>query len=158
VALLALIGGQDVEPAEGSDGTDGRRQIARQVAADRVVSTVDPDARHVRKTWHRRQDGYKAHVAIEPGTGLFTSGRLTKAAGEDNHEAVAGLELLDREDAGSLSLHEHDAILRQPSRTGHPARTSAKPAGSTGRPQPPPHDQPRLAAQGHGGWIIPGPA
>ena len=29
VALLALIAGQDVEPASGSDGTDGRWQIAR---------------------------------------------------------------------------------------------------------------------------------
>ena len=33
VALLALVAGQDVEPAEGSDGTDGRWQIARKVAA-----------------------------------------------------------------------------------------------------------------------------
>ena len=30
VALLALVAGQDVEPAEGSDGTDGRWRIARQ--------------------------------------------------------------------------------------------------------------------------------
>ena len=104
VALLALVAGQDVEPAEGSDGTDGRWQIARKVAADRVVSTVDPDSRHVHKSRHRRQDGYKAHVAIEPGTGLFTGGRLTKAAGEDNHEAVVGLGLLDTEDAGPLDV------------------------------------------------------
>jgi hypothetical protein len=48
VALLALVAGQDVEPAEGSDGTDGRWRIARKVAADRVISTVDPDARHTR--------------------------------------------------------------------------------------------------------------
>src|SRR5947209_18006183 len=33
-ALLALIAGQDVEPAEGSDGTDGRWRIARRVVAD----------------------------------------------------------------------------------------------------------------------------
>jgi len=52
VALLALIAGQDVEPAEGSDGTDGRWRIARKVAADRVVSTVDPDSRHVHKSRH----------------------------------------------------------------------------------------------------------
>ena len=32
VALLALVAGQDVEPAEGSDGTDGRWRIARRVA------------------------------------------------------------------------------------------------------------------------------
>jgi hypothetical protein len=42
VALLALVAGQDVEPAEGSDGTDGRWQIARRVAEDRVISVVDP--------------------------------------------------------------------------------------------------------------------
>ena len=44
VALLALIAGQDVEPVEGSDGTDGRWRIAQQVAPDRVISTVDPDS------------------------------------------------------------------------------------------------------------------
>ena len=70
VALLALVAGQDVEPAEGSDGTDGRWRIARRVAPDRVISTVDPEARHAHKTVHRRQDGFKAHVAVEPDTGL----------------------------------------------------------------------------------------
>jgi transposase-like protein DUF772/DDE family transposase len=98
VALLALVAGQDVEPAEGSDGTDGRWRIARKVAPDRVISTVDPDARHVHKTVHHRQDGYKGHVVVEPDTGLFTEGRLTQAGGADNHEAVVGLELLDHPD------------------------------------------------------------
>ena len=37
VGLLALVAGQDVEPAEGSDGTDGRWRIARKVAEDRVI-------------------------------------------------------------------------------------------------------------------------
>jgi len=100
LALLALVAGQDVEPADGSDGTDGRWQIARKVAAGRVVSTVDPESRHVHKSRHCRQDGYKAHVAIEPGTGLFTGGRLTQASGEANHEAVVGLELLAGEGSG----------------------------------------------------------
>jgi hypothetical protein len=100
VALLALVAGQDVEPAEGSDGTDGRWRIARKVAEDRVISTVDTEARHVRKTVHHKQDGYKGHVAIEPDTGLFTDGRLTKASGADNHDAVVGLRLLDGEDGG----------------------------------------------------------
>jgi transposase len=97
VALLAVVAGQDVEPAEGSDGTDGRWRIARKVAQDRIISTVDPEARHVHKTVHHRQDGFKGHVVIEPDTGLFTGGRLTKAAGEVNHEAVVGLDLLDAE-------------------------------------------------------------
>ena len=91
VALLALIAGQDVEPVEGSDGTDGRWRIAQQVAPDRVISTVDPDARHVHKTVSRRQDGFKAHLAVEPDTGIITDCALTKANGADNHEAAVGL-------------------------------------------------------------------
>lgn len=99
VALLALVAGQDVEPVEGSDGTDGRWRIARRVAPDRVISTVDPDARHVHKTVRRRQDGFKAHIAVEPDTGLITDCALTKATGADNHEAAVGSQLLDAEDA-----------------------------------------------------------
>jgi hypothetical protein len=95
LALLALVAGQDVEPAEGSDGTDGRWRIARRVAENRVISVVDPAARHVHKTVHHRQDGFKAHVAVEPDTGLFTAGEVTEGSGEDNHEAVVGLALLD---------------------------------------------------------------
>jgi transposase-like protein DUF772 len=69
LALLALVAGQDVEPAEGSDGTDGRWRIARKVAEDRVISTVDPAARHTRKSSEARRDGYRAHVAACPETG-----------------------------------------------------------------------------------------
>jgi Transposase DDE domain/Transposase domain (DUF772) len=94
VALLALVAGQDVEPAEGSDGTDGRWRIARKVAEDRVISTVDPDARHAHKTVHRRTDGFTAHVVVEPDTGLITATRLTAAAGAANSEATIGLDLL----------------------------------------------------------------
>jgi hypothetical protein len=97
LALLALVAGQDVEPADGSDGTDGRWHIARKVAPDRVVSTVDPEARHVHKTVHTRQDGYKGHVAVEPDTGIFTAVELARAAGEQNSEATIGLRLLDHE-------------------------------------------------------------
>jgi hypothetical protein len=90
VALLALVAGQDVEPAEGSDGTDGRWRIARKVAADRVISTVDPQARHTRKSPENRRDGYRAHVAAEPETGIITDEELTKAAGPENSDpAVA---------------------------------------------------------------------
>ncbi len=95
VALLALIAGQDVEPAEGSDGTDGRWQIARKVAKDRVISVVDPDARHAHKTVHRRQDGFKAHVVVEPETGIITASELTKAAGADAADGAMGIRLLD---------------------------------------------------------------
>jgi hypothetical protein len=33
---------------------------------DRVVSTVDPDGRHTRKSPEARRDGYRAHVAADP--------------------------------------------------------------------------------------------
>jgi IS5 family transposase len=94
VALLALVAGQDVEPVEDSDGTDGRWRIARRVAPDRVISTVDPETRHVHKTVHHRQDGFKAHLAVEPDTGIITDCALTRANGADNHEAAVGLQLL----------------------------------------------------------------
>jgi hypothetical protein len=94
VALLALVAGQDVEPAEGSDGTDGRWRIARKVAPERVISTVDPETRHAHKTRQRRLDGYKAHVKVEPDTGLITGCALTPAAGPAHSDAAIGIELL----------------------------------------------------------------
>ena len=72
LGLLALVAGQDVEPAEGSDGTDGRWRIARRVAPDRVISTVDTAARHTRKSKSARRDGFRGHLAAEPTTGLIT--------------------------------------------------------------------------------------
>ena len=88
VALLALVAGQDVEPAEGSDGRDGRWRIARKVAPDRVISTVDTEARHTRKSRHNRKDGYRAHMVVEPETGLITDEALTMAAGPENSDAA----------------------------------------------------------------------
>jgi IS5 family transposase len=103
LALLALVAGQDVEPVEGSDGTDGRWRIAQRVASDRVVSTVDPEARHAHKTVTRRQDGFKAHLAIEPDTGIITDCAITKATGtaadgKSISEPSVGLDLLDGEE------------------------------------------------------------
>ena len=94
VALLALVAGQDVEPAEDSDGTDGRWRIARKVAPERMISTVDPDTRHAHKSREKKQDGFKAHVVIEPDTGLVTAAALTKASGAANSDAARGAELL----------------------------------------------------------------
>jgi hypothetical protein len=58
----------------------------------------------VHKTVHHRQDGFKGHVAVEPGTGIFTNVELTKANGEDNHEALIGLRLIADEPAGTEVL------------------------------------------------------
>ena len=73
LALLALVAGQDVEPAEGSDGTDGRWRIARKMAGDRVISTMDPQARQVHKpctiakTATRARRGRARHRTVHPG-------------------------------------------------------------------------------------------
>jgi hypothetical protein len=97
--LWALIAGQDVEPAEGSDGTDGRWRIARKVAPDRVISVINLDVRHAHKTVHRRQDGFKAHIAIEPDTGIIADCKLTRASGKRSSDAQVGPGLLDGEQA-----------------------------------------------------------
>ncbi len=97
LGLLALVAGQDVEPAEGSDGTDGRWVIARRVAADRVISTVDPQARHTRKSRSNRRDGYRAHLATEPDTGLITDCAMTMATGQANTDAATGVTMAGRD-------------------------------------------------------------
>jgi hypothetical protein len=62
-----------------------------------VISTVDPQARHTRKTNAQRRDGYKAHLAAEPETGLVTACALTAANLPDG---PTGLGLLDGEAPG----------------------------------------------------------
>jgi len=71
-ALLAAVVGQDLD-----EGEDGVFQIARRVAKDRVISTVDPDARHGHKTAARGFDGYKGHVAVDPDSELITATKVT---------------------------------------------------------------------------------
>lgn len=88
VALLALVAGQDVEPA----GGPGRWRIARGTAPDRVISTVDPESRHTHKTDHAYRDGYKAHLAAEPDTGLVTGYDLTPGNTSDAQAAPGLLE------------------------------------------------------------------
>jgi hypothetical protein len=96
LGLLALVAGQDVEPAEDSDGTDGRWRIARTVAPDRVISTVDTQARHTRKSKSQRRDGFRGHVAAEPETGLITDCEMTMAAGPGSTDAENGVTMAAR--------------------------------------------------------------
>ena len=71
-ALLAAVVGQDLDERE-----DGVFRIARRVAKDRIISTVDPDARHGHKTSARGFDGYKGHVAVDPDSELITATTVT---------------------------------------------------------------------------------
>jgi IS5 family transposase len=97
VGLLALIAGQDVEPGE----QEGTWRIAKKVAKDRVISTVDAETRHGHKSTAVRTDGFKAHLATEPDTGIVTALKLTPANHPDGPVGVAlmadepdGLEVL----------------------------------------------------------------
>jgi IS5 family transposase len=154
LGLLALVAGQDVEPGD----TDGTWRIARRVAPDRTISVVDPDARHMHKSVSEYRDGYKAHIAIDPETGLITAAALTPANAGDGPTGVAllaneepGLQVLaDSAYGGSdtrafLRAAGHDqAIKPMPLRSAvpggfnrddfvvdHDARTATCPAGHT---------------------------
>ena len=97
LGLLALVAGQDVEPAQDSDGTDGRWRIARKVVPDRVISTVDRQARHTRKSKSKRRDGFRGHVAAEPESGLITDCEMTMAAGPGSTDAENGVKMAGRD-------------------------------------------------------------
>ena len=65
------------------DEVDGVFRIARRVAKDRVISTVDPDARHGHKTSARGFDGYKGHLAADPDSEIITATDVTAANAGD---------------------------------------------------------------------------
>ncbi len=85
--LLARVVGQDLEQTD-----DGRFRIARRVAKDRVISTVDPDARHGHKTSARGFDGYKGHVAVDPDSEIVTD---TVATAGNVGDAAVAADLID---------------------------------------------------------------
>ena len=92
VGLLALVAGQDVEPGD----SEGSWRIAERTAKDRVISTVDPDSRHIHKSVRSYRNGYKAHIVIEPVTGLICGQRLTAGNAPDG---PVGVELMAGEPA-----------------------------------------------------------
>ena len=152
LGLLALVAGQYVEPADGSDGTDGRWRIARKVAPDRVISTVDTQARHTRKSKSKLRDGFRGHVAAEPGTGLVTDCGMTMAAGDGSSDAENGVKMAARDrfrDAGPAGATAQPAAAgcgdpagqaaaegqeAGPARIrGTPARRRSRPPGTAAR-------------------------
>jgi IS5 family transposase len=121
VGLLALVAGQDVEPGD----KEGSWKIERGVTKHRVISTVDPETRHMHKSRSSYRDGYKAHVAVEPSTGLITACDLTPANAGDGPAGVAlladepvGLDVLADSAYGSgdslakLAAAEHRILIK----------------------------------------------
>jgi hypothetical protein len=100
--LLATVLGQDLET-----GPDGVLRIARKVAPDRVISTVDPEARHGHKTSHRGFDGYKGHVAIDPDSEVITATGVT--AGNTGDAEPAPQLIADLLPSGHDETHDQAA-------------------------------------------------
>jgi hypothetical protein len=83
--LLALVAGQDTQ-----QGDDGVFRIVVGVAKDRVISTIDPEARHGHKSRNRRFDGYKTHLSLDPDSELIDEVAVT-AANTPDRDAVGDL-------------------------------------------------------------------
>ena len=97
--LLATVTGQDLEESAG-----GVFRIARKVAGDRVISTVDPQARHGHKTSARGFDGYKGHVAIDPDSEIITATGATPGSSGDAEVAESLLgEMLPGDQDGATA-------------------------------------------------------
>ena len=75
----------------------------------------------------RRQNGFKAHLTLEPNTGLITGCTLPKASGADGYEAAVGPYLLDADDepghrAGRLRLRLQASSALNLGQRGHADR------------------------------------
>ena len=125
-ALLASVVGQDLDAGE-----DGVFRIARRVAKDRIISTVDPDARHGHKTSARGFDGYKGHVSVDPDSELVVS--TTVSAGNLG-DAAAAAELL----ADDLDTPDEQPPAEQPESCPEAEQLAAgepeQPAGTVADP------------------------
>ena len=118
-ALLATVLGQDLEQDE-----TGVFRIARRVAKDRVISTVDPQTRHGHKTAARGFDGYKGHVGIDPDTEIITATTVT--AGNAGDASVAEDLITDLLDTDDTDTRHTDAGHRP----GDDSDSGGEPAAS----------------------------
>ena len=115
--LLATVTGQDLE-----ESAAGVFRIARKVAADRVISTVDPQARHGHKTSARGFGGYKGHIASDPDSEIITATEATAANSGDAEVAESLLADLLAGDQDSVA-----ARTALQARTASQARTAVRP-------------------------------
>jgi transposase len=82
-AMLATVAGQDIELNRDEDGRY-LPAIRQGVAMERVISTVDPDARHGHRSRQDRYDGYKLHLAVDADSDLLTAAEASLASTHDS--------------------------------------------------------------------------
>ena len=119
--LLAKVTGQDLE-----EGTDGIFRIARKVAPDRIISTVDPEARHGHKTQARGFDGYKAHAAVDPDSEIITD--TTVSAANVGDASVAEGLIEDLIESGSAPNDDGQGTASDDSGSERPGAPAERPA------------------------------
>jgi hypothetical protein len=103
--LLATVVGQDLD----HEGDEGILRIARRVAKDRVISTVDPEARHGHTTAARGFDGYQGHIGIDPDSEIITATTVTAGNAGDAEPAQDLLaDDIATDDSDTSSDEEHD--------------------------------------------------
>jgi hypothetical protein len=104
MTLLATVTGQDLEL-----DAEGHLRIARRVARDRVISTVDPEARHGHKTAAHSFDGSKGHIAIDADSEIITAAVVTAGNADDASVASTLIaDLLPTVDAAAVTPPPHE--------------------------------------------------
>jgi hypothetical protein len=139
---LATVLGQDLEP---DPDNPGGWRIARRVAKDRVISTVDPEARHGHKTNYRGFDGFKGHAAIDPDSEIITAVAVTPGNAGDvepvadliadlTHPDLAGLAAQGDEQPAVYGDSAYGAgdVLEQLENAGIAAMTKVQPPVAPG--------------------------
>ncbi len=95
-----------------------------------MISTVDRQARHTRKSKSKRRDGFRGHVAAEPDTGLITDCEMTMAAGEGSTDAENGVKMAARDRFhGGAAAGGGAGVPGQPEDAGAPGGAAAHGAG-----------------------------
>ena len=123
--LLATVIGQDLD-----QNADGVFFIARRVAKDRVISVVDPQTRHGRKSSAHGFDGYKGHIAIDPDSEIITETVVTAG---NTGDGASALDLLAKDLANTPGAPgDLAAAGTDPGRCGGPEDTPDAPPAEGG--------------------------
>jgi hypothetical protein len=101
-------------------------RIARRVARDRLISTVDVEARHGHKSRARTFDGYKSHLSVDPDEELITNVAVT-AANTADREVID--ELLDQPAADTPTGDTESGVDDPAANTGADSGTDSQDEG-----------------------------
>ena len=85
--MLSKILGDDI-----SFDKKGQAEIAQGVAEDRIISVIDPEMRHGRKSSTQRFNGHKLHVVEEPSNKLLVDVEIGAGNEQDGKKLLPMIE------------------------------------------------------------------